>query len=298
MDEALIKQVVEGVLTGYAGKTTGSDLSARPAASEDVRAIPVEASGRHAHLSQEHVEALFGTGYVLKKKKDISQPGQYLCEERVTLVGPKGRLDNVAVLGPVRKETQVEISLTDGKALGINAPVRMSGDLADAADVFLMKGGRLIKAEKAGIVAQNHLHMTPKDAERFQVKNGELVQIAMNTKRPLIFQDVMVRADDHGALGFHMDYDEANACGFETGDTAMLLKSGSPVPSTWQNEERGCVKAEEQVERLEAKLISETDIRKLHQQHVSVIQVKKGCVITPLAQDLAREKRMTIRIGQ
>lgn len=287
MDEAWIRQVVEKVLAAYDGASTGS-----------VCPIPAEASGRHAHLSQKHVEALFGTGYVLRKKKDISQPGQYLCEERVTLVGPKGRLDNVAVLGPVRKETQVEISLTDGKALGIDAPVRMSGDLAGAADVFLMSGSSLIKAENAVIAARNHLHMTIKDAERFQVKNGELVQVVMNTKRPLVFQNVMVRADDNGALGFHMDYDEANACGFQKGDTAMLMKSGEPASCLSKEAKAPSAKTESKVETIEAKLISESDIRTLHQRHVSTVQVKKGSLVTPLARDLAREKHMTIHIVQ
>lgn len=301
MDEALIRQVVEKVLAAYGEERAESDSGSKPGDGAGILSIPAEASGRHVHLSQKHVEALFGAGYVLKKKKDISQPGQYLCEERVTLVGPKGRMDKVAVLGPVRKETQVEISLTDGKALGINAPVRMSGDLAGAADAFLMNGSSLIKAENAVITAQNHLHMTTKDAERFQVKNGEKVQIIMNTKRPLIFQDVVVRADDHGALGFHMDYDEANACGFQKGDTATLLKNGELPPCSscpGKELEPGGAQTEPKTEIIEAKLISEMDIRELHQRQISTVQVKKGSLVTPLARDLAREKHMTIHIVQ
>lgn len=191
--------------------------------------IPAEASARHVHLCQADIEALFGAGYELKKKKDISQPGQYICEERVTLIGPKGQLANVAVLGPPRRQTQAELSLTDSRTLGISVPVNMSGDLTGAADVFIMSGGRMLQAKGAAIAAQNHIHMTEAEAERFGVKNGQHVSVRMRTARPLTFDDVVIRADHGARLAFHIDIDEANACGYRTGDAAQIVKA-APQP--------------------------------------------------------------------
>ena len=134
--------------------------------------VEVEASGRHVHLTRAHVEALFGPGYQLNRVKDLSQPGQFACAERVTLEGPKGILQNVVVLGPERAESQVEISLTDGIALGITPPVRLSGDIAGTPGITLRHGDRVVKLERGLVAAKRHIHMTPADAARFGVETA------------------------------------------------------------------------------------------------------------------------------
>ena len=185
--------------------------------------IEIEASGRHIHLSRAHVEALFGPGYQLTPVKDLSQPGQFACKERVTLVGPRGELKNVVVLGPERGESQVEISLTDAVSLGITPPVRQSGDIAGTPGLTVRCGERLVTLDHGLIAAQRHIHMTPEDAGRRGVKDGQVVRLKTFTARPLVFDDVVVRVSPKFATVVHLDYDEANACGFHKGDRGMIL---------------------------------------------------------------------------
>lgn len=185
--------------------------------------VEMEASGRHVHLSRDHVEALFGPGYRLNRVKDLSQPGQFVCAERVTLEGPKGILQNVVVLGPERPESQVEISLTDGVALGIAPPVRLSGDIANTPGVTLRHGDRAVVLDRGLIAAKRHIHMTPADAARFGVANGQAVRLQAFTTRPVVFEEVEVRVSPKFSTAVHIDYDEANACGFKKGDRGMIL---------------------------------------------------------------------------
>ncbi len=185
--------------------------------------IEMEASGRHIHLSRAHVDALFGTGWRLTAVKDLSQPGQFACRERVTLVGPKGELNNVAVLGPERDESQVEVSLTDALALGVAPPVRQSGDLRDTPGLTVRNGERTITLDHGLIAAQRHIHMTPEDAGRWGVSDKQTVRLRTFTARPLIFDDVVVRVSPRYTTRAHLDYDEANACGFRKGDRGMIL---------------------------------------------------------------------------
>lgn len=185
--------------------------------------IEIEASGRHIHLSRAHVEALFGAGHQLTPVKDLSQPGQFACQERVTLVGPKGELKNVAVLGPERGESQAEISLTDAVALGITPPVRQSGDLRGTPGLTVRAGGREIALDHGLIAAQRHIHMTPEDAARWGVADHQSVRLKTFTDRPLVFDDVVVRVSPRFSTMVHLDYDEANACGFKKGDRAIIL---------------------------------------------------------------------------
>ena len=167
----------------------------------------VETSARHVHLSQEHLEILFGAGYELTKKKDLSQPGQYACEERVTIVGGKKEMPGVSILGPVRKATQVELSLTDARSIGVAAPVRESGDIAGS-------GACKIIGPKGVIAAKRHIHATPADAEALGVENGQIVNVKIDTDgRSLVFGDVVVRVSDTYALAMHIDTDESNAAG-------------------------------------------------------------------------------------
>ncbi|MBU5591914.1 phosphate propanoyltransferase [Clostridium sp. MSJ-4] len=191
---------------------------------KDDKGILVEASGKHVHLSQKDVDVLFGPGYELKKQRDLSQPGQYLCEEKVTLIGPKGVMQNVAVLGPVRKDTQVEISKSDAVLLGVKAPVRMSGDIKQSAPISLATKTAAITIEEGVIVAKRHLHITPEEALKYGIKNNDIIKFKVNSDRSLIFDEVAVRVSDKFSTVVHIDYDEANACGFVKGMRGEILK--------------------------------------------------------------------------
>lgn len=185
--------------------------------------IEIEASGRHIHLSRAHVDALFGPGHRLTPVKKLSQPGQFACQERVTLIGPKGELKNVAVLGPERGESQVEISLTDAAALGITPPIRQSGDLSGTPGLSVRVGERIVTLDHGLIAAQRHIHMTPEDAARLGVADDQRVRLTTFTARPVVFHDVVVRVSPRFSTMVHLDYDEANACGFKRGDRGMIL---------------------------------------------------------------------------
>lgn len=186
--------------------------------------VEVEASGRHVHLDRETVDALFGPGYELTHFRDLSQPGQYVCKERISIVGPKSVIHNVVILGPIRKKTQVEISATDGTALGIKAPVRESGDIAGTPGILLLSAKNSVQLSEGLIIAKRHIHMTPQDAEKQQVTQSEIVQVKINGDRPLIFDDVVVRISPDFATYMHIDYDEANACGFKKGIRGQIIK--------------------------------------------------------------------------
>ena len=174
--------------------------------------IPVEASARHVHLTKDAVEALFGKGAKLTKKRDLSQPGEFLSEQRIKLVTSKGEIANVAVLGPERKAVQVELSMTDCRGLGIKAPVNLSGDLIGAGDVYLVSECGCYNAAKSVIVAKNHIHMTPADAEKYGVSDSQSVKVRVDTARPVTFEDVIIRVNPNFSLAMHIDFDEANAC--------------------------------------------------------------------------------------
>ncbi len=176
--------------------------------------ILIETSARHIHLSQEHLDILFGAGHQLTHKKDLSQPGQFACEERVTVVGPKKELKNVSILGPVRKSTQVELSLTDARSIGIVAPVRESGDVASSAGCKLVGPAGEVELTEGVIAAKRHIHITPEDAQSFGVADKEIVKVKVDTNgRSLVFDDVVVRVSASYATAMHIDTDESNACG-------------------------------------------------------------------------------------
>lgn len=183
--------------------------------------VELEASGRHVHVTEEQAKILFGHG--LTPKRPLSQPGQYLANERVTVIGPKGEFHNVAVLGPERKEGQVEISLTDGRQLGIDPPVRPSGNVKGSPGVRLEGPKGSVELQQGVIAAQRHIHMTPEDAAHMGVKDKQVVRLQAFTQRPVIFEDVVVRVNKDYATFVHLDYDEANACGFRPGDLGRIL---------------------------------------------------------------------------
>jgi len=186
--------------------------------------VPAAASNRHIHLSQEKLEQLFGSGYTLKKMRPLSQPGQYACEEKLTLVGGKGSIAGIRILGPVRHATQVEISLTDSFVLGIPPVVRMSGDIAGT------PGGRLVgpKGEvvltEGVIVSARHLHISAEEASWYGLKSGDVISVRKTGDRAVVFGNVLVRAGDAHALELHIDTDEANAAAIKNGDFLELLK--------------------------------------------------------------------------
>ena len=183
--------------------------------------VELEASGRHVHVTAQQALELFG--HCLTPKRPLSQPGQFLAEQRVTVVGPKGEFRDVAVLGPERKQAQVEISLTDGRTLGIQPPIRLSGDIQGSPGAVLVGSRGRVTLEQGVIAAQRHIHLTPEAAAHFGVTDRQRVKLQALTERPVIFQDVIVRVSPDFAPYAHLDYDEANACGFQKGDLGRIL---------------------------------------------------------------------------
>ncbi len=185
--------------------------------------IPIGISNRHIHLSPSDVEKILWPGYELKKFKDITQPGQFACEETVILEGPKGRIEKVRVVWPTRKTTQVEIMLGDNFVLWINAPIKVSGDISSLEYIKIIWPVWEIYWPFA-IVAQRHLHCTVQEAQEMGIKNGGIINLHVGWIRGLVFENVAVRAKDDYALDFHIDIEEANAAGIKPGDRAELIK--------------------------------------------------------------------------
>ncbi len=182
--------------------------------------VELEASGRHVHVTKDQAIRLFG--HSLTPKRPLSQPGQFLSNERLTVVGPKGEFQNVAVLGPERREAQVEISMTDGKQLGITPPIRPSGSVDGTPGCTLVGPKGRVELEKGVIAAKRHIHMTPEAAKHFGVTDKQTVSLQVYTARPLTFADVQVRVSPDFETFVHLDYDEANACGWKPGDLGRI----------------------------------------------------------------------------
>ncbi|MGN1443991.1 MAG: phosphate propanoyltransferase [Acutalibacteraceae bacterium] len=180
--------------------------------------VLVETSARHVHVSRRVLDILFGEGYELTKKKDLSQPGQYACEERVAVIGPKSSFPAVSILGPVRPETQVELSAGDARSIGVKAPVRESGDLEGSAGCKIVGPKGEVELKDGVIVAKRHIHMTPEDAEKYSLSDKQVVSVKIDSDgRSLIFGDVVVRVSPSYALAMHIDTDESNAAGCTPG---------------------------------------------------------------------------------
>lgn len=182
-------------------------------------------SARHLHLSQKDLEILFGKDVKLTSIKDLGQPGQFACREKVTIVGPKGKLENVRVLGPVRKDTQVEVSLSDSVKIGLKPPVRDSGDVKGSPGAKLIGLEGEVELTEGVIIAKRHIHMVPEEAERFGVKDKELVSVLCSSQgRSAVLMDVLIRVNPSYALEFHVDTDEANAVLLKTGDEISIVE--------------------------------------------------------------------------
>lgn len=185
--------------------------------------VPIGVSARHIHLSEEHVELLFGKGYTLTEMKPLSQPGQYAANETVAVVGPKGTFAKVRILGPTRKRTQLEVSRTDAFTLGVNPPVRESGDIAGSSGITLQGPAGEVKIEEGVIVAARHIHFHTSDAEQMGITDKQALRVRFNGERGVVFENVIARVHEQYALDMHIDTDEANAAGVKNGDTAVII---------------------------------------------------------------------------
>ena len=186
--------------------------------------VLIETSARHLHVTQEVLETLFGKGYKLTPKKDLSQPGQFACEERVQVIGPKKSFPAVSILGPVRPETQVELSAADARSIGVKAPIRESGDLKGSAGCKIVGPKGEVELQDGVIIAKRHIHATPADAEKYGLADKQIVSVKVDTdERSLIFGDVVVRVSEKYALAMHIDTDESNAAGCTPGLMGEIL---------------------------------------------------------------------------
>ncbi len=246
--------------------------------------IPIGASNRHFHIAQADLEILFGAGYQLTKLKDISQKGQFAANETLTAVGPKGKIEKIRIVGPTRGKTQLEISRSDAVLLGLDPPVRYSGDLTGSSGVQLVGPKGELHLKEGVIIAQRHIHMTPADAKNFGVKDRDRVVVAPMPKmlppnsedRTVIFDNVLIRVDESFVLDFHIDLDEANAAGLKTGDKVRILGLST------------CVSTEPP-----ARLITENDVRRAILEKRR-IRVPAGAKITPAAAELAKSHKVFI----
>lgn len=256
--------------------------------------VPIGVSARHVHLSEHDVRTLFGDGYEVIKKKELSQPNQFAAEETVIIAGPRGAIEKVRVLGPPRGKTQVEVSRTDAFKLGLNPPVRQSGDIEGSSPVTIIGPKGTIHVKEGLIIAQAHIHMTPDDAHRFGVQNGEFVKVCSNTDRPITFEHVLVRVSPSYRLEMHIDTDEANAGFIQTGQTGIIIREKDQlIPNENTVNIHDEPKWHQPNALYEGKLLTHMDILNISS---AVIQINKSTIVTPLAKDTAREAGKTIEI--
>ena len=300
-NEKDIRDMVESVLNNL-GAVKSAGQGSVPAAQCGTCCcdpFPVEVSARHVHLTREAVDVLFGAGHQLGKKKMLSQPGEFLSEERVKLVTPKGQIDNVAVLGPERKAVQVELSATDAKSLGLKAPVNLSGDLSGAADVVIIGPNGILKADGTVIIAKAHLHLTPADAQHYGLHDGQIISVRIDSPRPITLNGVVARVRSDMALAMHIDFDEANAGSVgpnATGTLCGIESCCSPAPAA----QAVCQPAAPQPFLVTKKLITEEDAKQLKEGVGSggCITIPKGTLVTPAARDVFNGSRITINIAK
>lgn len=273
MDENTVRAIVREVLAGRVGKP-----------------ILLEASARHVHLTEAALEKLFGPGAGLGVKKELSQPGEFLSDKRVRLVTPKGTLADVAVLGPPRPAVQVELSATDCRALGLDAPVNLSGDLRGAGDVCLVGEKGTLEAPQSAIIAKAHVHLAPVDAAAYGVADGERVRIRVEGRRAVTFEDVAVRVRADFRAAAHIDFDEANACGGVEGATAFLLGGGGAVlPAV------AARPAQREGAAWEGRLVNEAAAKELCKAiREGPVRLPKGALVTPAARDVFTAARVQI----
>lgn len=217
MNENAIRDILEDIVIRVVRQLEPQAVAPCP----EGEPIPVELSARHVHLSEADALALFGAP--LTPARELSQPGQFLCRERVRLIGPKGVMDNIAVLGPARGSSQVEISRTDARILGVDTPVRQSGDIDGTPGIILASQTGIVGLERGVIVAARHIHMTPDDARRLGVRDNERVCVRVGGERPLVLEDVVVRVHENFRLSMHIDFDEGNSAGWSSAVTGTII---------------------------------------------------------------------------
>ena len=210
IDQALIQKVVREVMNRLENK-------------EEI-SIPIGISNRHIHLSQRDLEILFGKGYQLTKYRDLKQPGQYAAKETIIMQGPKGSIDSVRILGPTRDETQIEVSYTDARTLGIKPPVRESGKIQESAPITLIGPKGTVEKAEGAIAALRHIHMPTDVANKLGIKDKDIVKVETDGERGVVFTNVLARVSDSYALEMHVDTDEANGAGLSNKDTVRIIK--------------------------------------------------------------------------
>lgn len=290
MNQQLIEQIV-GEILGQLGKS--------PVQLPE-RAVPIAVSARHVHLQPEHVEVLFGAGYELTQRSELSQPGQFAANETVMIAGPKSSIERVRILGPVRKATQVEVSFTDAMKLGVKPPLRESGNIEGSAPITLIGPKGSVHINQGLIIAQAHIHMAPTDATRFGVEDGEYVTVEADGVRSISFRNARIRVNERYRLEMHIDTDEANAGFITQGSIGRLVKSNDAKETKPMQAE-----TETKIEKVKTshtvsvpnaleftkKLLSAEDVAVISEKE---IVINKGTIVTALARDTARELGKTI----
>jgi len=286
MQENLVQKIVEEVLQQV--------LKNQSPPPHDEK-IPIGVPARHVHLAQAEVEQLFGENYQLTPKFELSQPGQFAAEETVVIAGPKGSIERVRILGPARSLSQVEVSWTDAMKLGIKPPLRISGDIQGSSPVTLIgpKGSAVLN--EGLIIAQAHIHMSPEDSAKFNVVDGQSVQIKVEGIRPIILSNVVIRVSERYRLEMHIDTDEANAGLIQQGTVAEIVQhqvNEQPIPVKEQSPVVAKVE-KPAIYHYDKKLLSQLEVLEIEAQE---IVVPKKTIVTALAYDKLRELNKTLTI--
>lgn len=278
MEQEILKQLISKIIT---------KLSAYSLTALHTKPFPIGVSNRHIHLSQADLELLFGLDYKIQCQKELSQPGQCAAFETVIIAGPKGCIEQVRVLGPVRKQTQVEISQSDTFRLGVKAPVRESGNLGDSGGITVIGPKGSVQLKEGAIVAKRHIHMSPEDAAAYGVVDSQTVQVKVPGDRGVTFDNVVVRVSDKFVLEFHIDIDEANGAGIKHGETGYLL-----IPQLAEDSSvKEITKKESAIKHLIEEpqgVITEETVRRAWKKK-AVLAVNKNVICTPLARDTMKE---------
>lgn len=286
MQENLVQKIVEEVLQQVLKNQSSPPHDGK---------IPIGVSARHVHLAQAEVEQLFGENYQLTPKFELSQPGQFAAEETVVIAGPKGSIERVRILGPARSLSQVEVSWTDAMKLGIKPPLRISGDIQGSSPVTLIGPKGSVVLNEGLIIAQAHIHMSPEDSAKFNVMDGQSVQIKVEGIRPIILSNVVIRVSERYRLEMHIDTDEANAGLIQQGTVAEIVQHQVNEQSVPVKEQSPVVAKVEKpaIYHYDKKLLSQLEVLEIDAQE---IVVPKKTIVTALAYDKLRELNKTLTI--
>ncbi|MFD4490114.1 phosphate propanoyltransferase [Lysinibacillus fusiformis] len=286
MQENLVQKIVEEVLQQVLKNQSSPPHDGK---------IPIGVSARHVHLAQAEVEQLFGENYQLTPKFELSQPGQFAAEETVVIAGPKGSIERVRILGPARSLSQVEVSWTDAMKLGIKPPLRISGDIQGSSPVTLIGPKGSVVLNEGLIIAQAHIHMSPEDSAKFNVMDGQSVQIKVEGIRPIILSNVVIRVSERYRLEMHIDTDEANAGLIQQGTVAEIVQHQvNEQPISVKEQSPVIAKVEKPaIYHYDKKLLSQLEVLEIDAQE---IVVPKKTIVTALAYDKLRELNKTLTI--